>query len=326
MDNDIKPPFDLMDDSTAWTTENTCRTLELGARYLYEEVQRIDPGSPLSAAVLRLGNAVAYVKANYIEKGIPVPNDKRDKIMTAMDLEGNLGYALWRLRHYRSEGYDYELKQLAQAGDGTGTSKLLLRSHGFVFLISAWFVSKSFGIEFCLPGVVEGPDFIATREGDSFHCEATTKDPPTLRSDTVEEFWRHIHNAVQRKKSKFQTSPSRDDILLIDCSPIAHLTEGSPLHADQLASMDGDGGHGRIDRLILFDGLPFSEGIRKLESLLGDTNISNIVLRNCRSSVRDGVGERRDLFLVLGMIKGRRFWRYFEAPLIFPGPGMSIAR
>ncbi len=104
MSTEMIIPYELMDAPDAWTPELTGRTLELGSRYLFDEVQRIDPGCPLSQNGIRLGNAVLYVKTNYLDKDLPVPPDKRDNIMSAMDLQGNLGLALWRLRSFRNEG------------------------------------------------------------------------------------------------------------------------------------------------------------------------------------------------------------------------------
>lgn len=320
-------PFELMDAPDAWSLENTGRTLELGVRYLYDEVQRVEPGCPLAQVVTRLGTNVKYLWQNFNEKGLPPPPDKLEKVMTAMDIQGNLGYSLWRLRFHRhSPGYEFELKQLAQASDGTETSKRLLRSHGFTFQMAARMVEKSFGLEICAPGAEEGPDFILARDGDTFPCEATTKDPAKIVSPTVDEFWRHILNAVKRKKTKFAASGYRHGVLLIDCSPIAHLMAGTQLGVDQLVSMDADGSYGRSDPLVRYDGSPFSNGVKEVQELLRGTNVTAVVLRYRKFSAREGAGERRDQIQVLGSIRGRRFWKHFDAPLIFPGDGVTVTR
>ena len=160
MKNIMPRLFEPLDAPDAWAPKNTCHTLELASRYLFDEVQRIESGCPLSEKGRRLRNAIVYVQRNYIEKDIPVPADKKEKIMSALNVQGNLGYALWRLHPYRSAGYDFELKQLAQVGDGSDASKQLLRSHGFLFLIAARLAEHLFDIEFCLPGEEEGPDLI----------------------------------------------------------------------------------------------------------------------------------------------------------------------
>jgi hypothetical protein len=318
-------PFELMDAPDAWSLENTGRTLELGARYLYDEVERIEPGCPLGQAVTRLGNNVKYLWQNFNAKGLIPPPDKLEKVMTAMDLQGNLGYSLWRLRSHRhSPGYEFELNQLAQAGDGTESSKRLLRSHGFTFQMAARMTEKSFGVAFCQPGTEEGPDFILSRDGDTFPCEATTKDPAKIVSAYVDEFWRHILNAVKNKKTKFSSSRYQHGVLLIDCSPIAHLMVGAQLGIDTIVSMEADGSYGRSDRLVRYDGSPFSNGVKEVEELLRGTNVTTVVLRYWKFAAREGAGERRDQIQVLGSIRGRCFWKHFESPLIFPGEGIQV--
>ena len=312
--------FDLMDQADAWTSKVMQRTLELGARYLYDEAERIEPGSPLSKASIKLGNSIQHVRTHYYQKGLAVPADQRDKIMAALDLHGNLGYALWKLRAFRSAGYDFELKQLAQWGGLSGSSKRLLRSHGSLFHFASRLAVKSFAIEFCLPGAIEGPDFIASIDGASFPCEVTTKDPEKLKAETVEEYWRHVHNAIRAKRGKFDSATLDNGVLLIDCTPIAHLIQGVPLRSHEVASMDANGTSGRVDRVVRYDGSAMAEGVRRTEVMLQGSRIRNLALRNWLFTTENGRGERLDLILVLGTLEGRGFWKHFNAPLILPGP------
>lgn len=332
-------PFEKMDDPGSWTGESVGLGYELGATYLYEELERVAPRSALAERVVRLGSAGRYVRENYLEKGLEVPEDKAEKIATVSILLGSLGQSLWKVRAFRSPGYDFELRALSQADElFAGEGARLIRSHGFTFFSAAFFADQGFSIEFIKAGQEASPDYFVFCNSDRFACEATTKEPAATIPEGLDipGYWAHVHDCVLKKKGKFRDPAYRDGVLLIDTSTISHLIQNAPLQTADLHSLEdydeavrAKESHlgyppGRSDRLIKYDDSPFSQGVQELQRLLAGTSVRNVMVWRRLVEKRGEAFFRREGNMILGSIKGRRFWRYFKSVLIFPGDGIRI--
>ncbi|MCE9583214.1 MAG: hypothetical protein K8T20_12045 [Planctomycetes bacterium] len=331
------PPFEKMDDPQSWTGDSTCSGYELGAAYLYQELQRVSPMSPLAERVVLLGNAVKYIQANYVEKGIEVPTDKASKTVEAIFRWGWLGYSLWKLRSFRSPVYDFELRELAGADRRTEDGARRLRSHGFTFSAAAHFAGKGFSVDFIKAGLKPAPDFFISRNNDRFPCEATTKAPTGKigPGHDVATYFSHVHAAITEKKPKFREAQYDHGVLLVDVSPIYHLVEGAHFQRAEIITMEdydlckraGEEDLGfppsRVDRVLSFDDSPFAQGVNEIRRLLDGTSIRSVMFWRRLIEVRGDRVVRREGSNILGTMRGRKFWRYFPSTSVLMFPALD---
>jgi len=331
---EIRVPYDVMDDYSRWRDPNACvEVLHAGVNYLHEILVAKHARCPLLKKVLALGDL--KLKMERESKGDPASANPADVkvFFEQLNLLGTLGYSLWHLRNYSdSKGFRYELKELSgigAEGNSAGTD-LRIRGQGFVLFSAACVARDGFGIEFIArkEGGGKTPDYFALRDTHRFACEATTKSPTVLKSSSVTEFWTQVNAAVLEKREKFRDKAYENGVILIDCTPVFGLIDFSEIPVGgtivHMPAKEGElPGPGEAP-LLRYDDSEFSRGLQELQRLIADTGVRNVILWNRAFSVGDETIKRELRYMVLGALKGRRFWAYFPRAVVFPGPEVQV--
>jgi len=324
---DPQLPYGTLDDVVRWRAKEWDWGQNIIAvRYLWDELERLRPASLLGRQLVALGDEVRAAGRGGEAEVRP------DSVMHRVAAFAPLGFALWGLRAQRdSEGYRQEVVQLAAGDDGA------VLGHGFTLDSAGTLARLGFDIEFIpqTPGGEQQPDFLARRHGDTFTCEATTKNPTALRYENIGEFWRHLHRAVETKRTKYGRGGEwRKGVLLVDATPIIHLWGGlsSLPVVGEIVHMTPDHASGRPESvlrsgraaMLSYEG-PHGEGLRELEWLIRDYDIGSVMIwhRHLHRLPEGGV-HRQSGFKVIGTMRGGSFWTHFEPALVFPGPGFRV--
>ncbi|MFL5330230.1 MAG: hypothetical protein ACJ8C4_15120 [Gemmataceae bacterium] len=259
-------------------------------------------------------------------------NQEMSELFSEINLLGTLGHSLWHLRqHLPSRALRFELKELSQLGSGINPAgdALRLRGQGFLLLAAAQLAKQGFEIEFVerAKGRVIA-DLLVHRDGVTFCCEATSRQPNLENGHPVEFFWSVISSVAEDKKRQVAFDGHRYGVLIIDCTPIwdAFSLGQIPVGGDLVYMVPPELGGPRSGAvsLVRFDDSEFSRGLRGLERILRGSNVQSIILWKHHCEIFEDGYRRHIFYRVIGSIEGAPFWSYFDRPMVFPGPNVHV--
>ncbi len=326
-------PFEEMDNIEKWQHPyESQELLAAGTHFLYELVRERFPNAPFLERITRLGDRKIFVDQEYVAKGMRVPDERANWLITEMHKIGTIGFSLWHLRpSFATPGFDDEIQDLARVtkDDSDEENERLLRGVSFLMYSASILARNGFEIEFIKRGDQKRPDFFARRDGNTFACEATTRRPKKLRASTVKEFWFHANKAVEKKLPQLRHPEFKSCVLLLDCSPVFDLMFSEGLvAAGTLHVMNPPGQSGPPPRsvpLLRYDDTEFAAGLKKLTEIVAGSNVHTIMYWKFTTEVLGEIHRRHLKHRVLGTIgPGYNFWGYFDNAIVFPGPDVKV--
>lgn len=329
-----KIDFGVLDDDVRWAQDADCvELLVAGIWFLHQTMLSCYPKCTLLSRIKRLGDLFEATWRRTGGDSSQVTAPEVAVILPEMHTLATLGRSLWHLRSYHhSPGLRYELKELSKVGCGENEhgDALCIRGRGFGLLAAASIAKQGFALDFVRRSKdgQQTPDFFATRDGNRFCCEVTSRQPQKGDFSSVEFFWSSMNEIVTKKKPQFQTAEPRYGVLIVDCTPILHALDLSniPIGGQPVYFIPPHLGGPRSGSApcVRYDDTAMSVGLKNLEWSINNSAIRTLILWKNRCEI-EGQNIRREMaYRVLGAIDGVVFWSHFEKALAFPGPCTNV--